>query len=233
MRPIDTTMADPAPAPAPPDEKPPQDPAADDDVTLQDEPPTAEEDEKNRAGDTGSEAPPGDSGDDDDDGHDGDEQLPTTPRPPQIQTQDQDQSDMPTPTPKTPTTPTLNVPNGGSDTPRTAEFFEHHAQPDNRPRTDSQSTAATTATAATKPTRSSLVFVVTALETIAASKDARKTKKLGDATASALTAIKQVGDPSGKDETRQMRTVDEIEANKNGIKQVFAKFLPREKVWQS
>ncbi|PSN71395.1 hypothetical protein BS50DRAFT_546726 [Corynespora cassiicola Philippines] len=190
-------MADPAPAPAPPDEKPPQDPAADDDVTLQDEPPTAEEDEKNRAGDTGSEAPPGDSGDDDDDGHDGDEQLPTTPRPPQIQTQDQDQSDMPTPTPKTPTTPTLNVPNGGSDTPRTAEFFEHHAQPDNRPRTDSQSTAATTATAATKPTRSSLVFVVTALETIAASKDARKTKKLGDATASALTAIKQVGDPSG------------------------------------
>lgn len=35
----------------------------------------------------------------------------------------------------------------------------------------------------------------------------------------------RVGDPSGKDETRQMRTVDEIEANKNGIKQVFAKFL--------
>lgn len=35
----------------------------------------------------------------------------------------------------------------------------------------------------------------------------------------------RVGDPSGKDETRQMRTIDEIEANKNGIKQVFAKFL--------
>jgi tyrosyl-tRNA synthetase len=35
----------------------------------------------------------------------------------------------------------------------------------------------------------------------------------------------RVGDPSGKDETRQLRTVEEIEANKNGIKQVFAKFL--------
>src|SRR6185312_16191492 len=35
----------------------------------------------------------------------------------------------------------------------------------------------------------------------------------------------RVGDPSGKDETRQMRSVEEIEANKNGIKQVFAKFL--------
>ncbi|CCB64322.1 MULTISPECIES: tyrosine--tRNA ligase [unclassified Hyphomicrobium] len=35
----------------------------------------------------------------------------------------------------------------------------------------------------------------------------------------------RVGDPSGKDETRQMRTIDEIEANKNGIKQVFEKFL--------
>jgi tyrosyl-tRNA synthetase len=35
----------------------------------------------------------------------------------------------------------------------------------------------------------------------------------------------RVGDPSGKDETRQMRSIEEIEANKNGIKQVFAKFL--------
>jgi tyrosyl-tRNA synthetase len=35
----------------------------------------------------------------------------------------------------------------------------------------------------------------------------------------------RVGDPSGKDETRQMRSVEEIEANKNGIKQVFSKFL--------
>ncbi len=35
----------------------------------------------------------------------------------------------------------------------------------------------------------------------------------------------RVGDPSGKDETRQMRSVEEIEANKTGIKQVFSRFL--------
>jgi tyrosyl-tRNA synthetase len=35
----------------------------------------------------------------------------------------------------------------------------------------------------------------------------------------------RVGDPSGKDETRQLRSIEEIEANKNGMKQVFAKFL--------
>lgn len=34
-----------------------------------------------------------------------------------------------------------------------------------------------------------------------------------------------VGDPSGKDETRAMRTVDEIEANKASIRGVFAKVL--------
>ncbi|MFA5955821.1 tyrosine--tRNA ligase [Hyphomicrobium sp.] len=35
----------------------------------------------------------------------------------------------------------------------------------------------------------------------------------------------RVGDPSGKDETRQIRSVEEIEANKTGMQQVFAKFL--------
>ncbi len=34
-----------------------------------------------------------------------------------------------------------------------------------------------------------------------------------------------VGDPSGKDESRKMLTSDYIEENKNGIKQVFSKFL--------
>lgn len=34
-----------------------------------------------------------------------------------------------------------------------------------------------------------------------------------------------VGDPSGKDETRALRTREEIEANKNSIKDVFAKLL--------
>jgi tyrosyl-tRNA synthetase len=34
-----------------------------------------------------------------------------------------------------------------------------------------------------------------------------------------------VGDPSGRDETRKLLTLDDIEANKAGIKAVFAKFL--------
>ena len=34
-----------------------------------------------------------------------------------------------------------------------------------------------------------------------------------------------VGDPSGKDETRAIRTVEEIEANKASIRGVFAKVL--------
>ena len=35
----------------------------------------------------------------------------------------------------------------------------------------------------------------------------------------------RVGDPSGKDETRQLRTVEEIDANKQGIQRIFANFL--------
>lgn len=142
---------------------------------LQEQPPTPEEEERNRDARSQSAS------------EEMDERAPTTPRAPQ------DQSDMPTPTAST---PTLNVPNG-SDTPRTAEFFEQRMHTETRPRTDSQSTAATAATTATRPsTRSSLVFVVTALETIAASKDAKRTKKLGDTTAAALAAIKKEGDPS-------------------------------------
>jgi tyrosyl-tRNA synthetase len=34
-----------------------------------------------------------------------------------------------------------------------------------------------------------------------------------------------VGDPSGRDESRRMLTLDDIEANKTGIKQIFSKFL--------
>ncbi|KAF2136320.1 uncharacterized protein K452DRAFT_259296 [Aplosporella prunicola CBS 121167] len=70
--------------------------------------------------------------------------------------------------------------------------------PSIRMRTDSQSTAATNATARTS-TRSSLVFVVTALEFIAASKDARKNQKLGTATQRALTTIKGESDPHNLD----------------------------------
>jgi len=35
----------------------------------------------------------------------------------------------------------------------------------------------------------------------------------------------RVGDPSGKDETRAIRSIEEIEANKDGIKTVFSKLL--------
>jgi tyrosyl-tRNA synthetase len=35
----------------------------------------------------------------------------------------------------------------------------------------------------------------------------------------------RVGDPSGKDETRRILSIDDIEQNKEGIKQVFSKFL--------
>ena len=35
----------------------------------------------------------------------------------------------------------------------------------------------------------------------------------------------RVGDPSGKDETRQLRSVDEIERNKHGMQKVFAKLI--------
>lgn len=35
----------------------------------------------------------------------------------------------------------------------------------------------------------------------------------------------RVGDPSGKDETRKILSIEDIERNKNGIKQVFSKFL--------
>lgn len=35
----------------------------------------------------------------------------------------------------------------------------------------------------------------------------------------------RVGDPSGRDESRRLLTVEQIEANKNGIKEVFERFL--------
>ena len=35
----------------------------------------------------------------------------------------------------------------------------------------------------------------------------------------------RVGDPSGKDESRQMLTLEQIEANKDSLKQIFARLL--------
>jgi brefeldin A-inhibited guanine nucleotide-exchange protein len=121
-----------------------------------------------------------------------DTEAPAQPQPEADTTDPTDPADQPPPT------PTLNVPHG-ADTPRSSEqmFDQRIPHEASRPRTDSQSTAATAATTATRPsTRSSLVFVGTALDTIAASKDARKNKKLGDATNAALAAIKREGDPA-------------------------------------
>lgn len=64
-----------------------------------------------------------------------------------------------------------------------------------RERSDSASTQATQATTSTKRSSaplSSIIFVVSALEQIAASKEARKKGKLGDATQKALDAVKRV-----------------------------------------
>lgn len=67
------------------------------------------------------------------------------------------------------------------------------AAPEPRARSDSRSTTATQATQATHRSTpvSSTVFVVTALEAIAASKDARRNKELEDAVQKALVNIKQ------------------------------------------
>ncbi|KAF4550226.1 Protein transport protein SEC7-like protein [Elsinoe fawcettii] len=67
-----------------------------------------------------------------------------------------------------------------------------------RRRTDSASTSATTATTRSTP-RTSMVFVQSALETIANSKDARKKKPLLDASQKALSLIKGQGDLSQTD----------------------------------
>lgn len=86
--------------------------------------------------------------------------------------------------------------NEDKETEATAERHEEPAAtpiepaPDSRPRSDSRSTVATQATHRSTPV-SSTVFVVTALETIAASKDAKRSKELEDAVQKALVNIKQ------------------------------------------
>ncbi|KAF2402083.1 hypothetical protein EJ06DRAFT_492014 [Trichodelitschia bisporula] len=95
------------------------------------------------------------------------------------------------------------VPEKDVDTPtdspsRQPSPFHPDERPGSRPqvrhRTDSQSTMATTATH--RSTRSSLVFVVQSLESISASKEARKNKKLAESLQRALGAIKSDADPS-------------------------------------
>ncbi|KAE8375976.1 hypothetical protein BDV26DRAFT_266548 [Aspergillus bertholletiae] len=62
--------------------------------------------------------------------------------------------------------------------------------PDPRVRSDSRSTTATYATHRSVPV-SSTVFIVTALDTIGASREARRSKELEDAVKSAITNVKQ------------------------------------------
>ncbi|TKA30188.1 hypothetical protein B0A50_02907 [Salinomyces thailandicus] len=101
-------------------------------------------------------------------------------------------------TPVEQTTPVASVPQTpANDTP--TSIAQTPFAP--RGRTDSQSTTLTNASNATRSTarstRSSMVFVVTALESIAASKDARKRKPLQDSTQRALSAIRNAsGDAS-------------------------------------
>ncbi|KAI4732086.1 hypothetical protein E4T49_00264 [Aureobasidium sp. EXF-10728] len=103
-----------------------------------------------------------------------------------------EQSEQPLPTITTP----LPEP---TSTPQSEDAPNHAVDPrliqPSRQRTDSQSTTATSRST----TRSSMVFVVSALEKIAASKDARKEKPLADATQRALTTIKSQGDPTQTD----------------------------------
>ncbi|KAF2723387.1 hypothetical protein K431DRAFT_283187 [Polychaeton citri CBS 116435] len=101
-------------------------------------------------------------------------------------------------TPSAPATPQVSLPGTAPDTPTTATAPTSYTT---RQRTDSASTTATNATRATaRSTRSSMVFVVTALESIAASKDARKKKPLLESTQRALSAIRSAqGDASQLD----------------------------------
>ena len=108
------------------------------------------------------------------------DEEPTSPVPPPPP--EKDDKDLPPPTPRSigtlPSTPAAN----GTDV-------------NGRERSDSVSTEATQATTATRRSSaplSSIIFVVSALEQIAASKEARRKGELGDAAQKALEAIKRV-----------------------------------------
>ncbi|KAF5861375.1 guanine nucleotide exchange protein for ADP-robosylation factor [Aspergillus alliaceus] len=73
---------------------------------------------------------------------------------------------------------------------RISEQSQDEPAPDSRVRSDSRSTTATFATHRSVPV-SSTVFIVTALDTIGASREARRSKELEDAVKSALANVKQ------------------------------------------
>ncbi|KAG9806540.1 hypothetical protein KCU77_g21790, partial [Aureobasidium melanogenum] len=110
------------------------------------------------------------------------------------------QPSLPSEQPEQPILPTITTPLPEStSTPQSEDAPQSAVDPrliqPTRQRTDSQSTTATSRST----TRSSMVFVVSALEKIAASKDARKEKPLADATQRALSTIKSHGDPTQTD----------------------------------
>lgn len=78
-----------------------------------------------------------------------------------------------------------------NDTPQGSSI---HIPSGSRSRSMSQSTTATSDTQRST-TRSSLVFVTSALESIATSKDAQRRKELKDAVQTALSAVREKGDP--------------------------------------
>lgn len=84
-------------------------------------------------------------------------------------------------------------PQSVSEVPSTSQMPTAESVPEPRARSDSRSTTATQATQATHRSTpvSSTVFVVTALEAIGASKDAKRSKDLEDAVQKALVNIKQ------------------------------------------
>ena len=104
-------------------------------------------------------------------------ETPSSPRPPSLP--EKDQQDTPPPTARSiGALPSIGTGNGTSSY--------------SRERSDSASTQATTGTRRFSAPLSSIVFVVSALDQIAASKEARKKKPLGDAAQKALDAIKQL-----------------------------------------
>lgn len=104
--------------------------------------------------------------------------TPTSPPPPPLPEKDQLDGPSPAPTPIS----IGALPSTGGTNGTALE---------DRQRSDSASTQATNGARRSSAPLSSIVFVVTAFEQIAASKEARKRKPLGDAVQKALAAIKQ------------------------------------------
>ena len=103
-------------------------------------------------------------------------------------------SPVPPPPPEKDLSPPTSVPQSIGALPSTGVTNGAGSDSENRQRSDSTSTQATSGIRKPSAPLSSIVFVVTALEQIAASKEARRRKPLGDAVQKALTAIKQKDD---------------------------------------